>query len=139
MGNAGFKSAVSACLEAAISSVTGSRTASKSNQCVQVLKYLAELYSTLQAPGANCQQICEAAKSNNATSMLIQHQNLLDTIQWWQIIGVSTLVVIILLIIVNLFVHCSSVRNQRAAYPEETGEKREAFAAREGSQTSPRL
>ena len=70
--------------------------------------------------------------------MLIQHQNLLDTIQWWQIIGVSTLVVIILLIIVNLFVHCSSVRNQRAAYLRRQA-RREAFAAREGTQTSPRL
>ena len=138
MGQAQVKSAVSACLQAAIATVTNPQAASKSGQCVSVLRYLAELYTTLQASGSNCQQICEAAKAQNATSMLIQHQDLLDQIQWWQIIGVSTLAVIILLIIVNLVVHCNSVRNQRAAYLRRQA-RREAFAAREDAQTSPRL
>ena len=138
MGQAHVKSTVSVCLQAAISTVTNPQAASKSGQCVNILKYLAELYQTLQSSGQNCVKICQATKSQNATSMLIQHQDLLSQIQWWQVIGVSTLAVIVLLILVNLIVHCNSVRNQRAAYLRRQA-RREAFAAREEAQTSPRL
>ena len=138
MGNSPVKSVVSACLQAAISTVTNPEAASKSGQCVNILKYLAKLYTTLQSSGQNYITICEAAKTQNATSMLVQHQDMLSQIQWWQIVGMSTLVVIILLIFVNLIVHCNSVRNQHTAYLRRQA-RREAFAAREEAQTSPRL